>query len=206
MPTYNNLHSGEAGDSVRFDVTTHPAFQNLNRTDQHAARIAQAVIQLFAREGWLDLNATRRILDFGAGSGGPTLALVAMAESNGGSVEAVEQEQTSHLIAARGIVAADRLHTGDGLAFLGATEQVGRFNLITAFMLGPDPEGRLSDELLTAARLALVPGGQLLMTSDIQTVPAFQEACRQQGIGYNVTPLSFTEEVGSLPQAVLISF
>jgi precorrin-6B methylase 2 len=133
----------------------------------------------------LDLDATQRIVDFGAGRGGPTFALGLLAKENGGQVDAVELEeprgreiertgQTRHLNV--------RLHIANGLKWLGDQSMAGKkYDLITAFMLGPDKEGRLSKALLDAAQCVLAPEGKVFIASDDETMAAANEVCAASG-------------------------
>lgn len=187
------------------DVKSNPIFADLHSFYRTGAMRAAAILNLSEGLGYLDLSKSRRILDFGAGSGGPTLALTELAKLNGGTVEAVEAKPT-HVqdIIDLGIVSPERVILGDGLKILQTTSE--RYDLITSFMLGPDDEGgRLTRALLSSSRHALMPGGSILITSDAGTMTTVKRICEQEGVPHDYIQ-SVPLDGGFLPSAVIASF
>lgn len=104
---------------IRVAVEKHPDFQKLNVLQRSGAKWATSALQLAASMGHIDASRIKRIVDFGAGSGGPTFAVVRIGEAIGADVEAVEQnEQQAKEIVSDGILPEEKVHVGDGLAFL----------------------------------------------------------------------------------------
>ncbi len=194
---------------LQIDVESHPVFEGLDELQQWGARTAKNVLGISQTFGYIDLATRRRIVDFGAGSGGPTLSLVQLAEQNGGSVDAVESRspQVQDMIDS-GIIPAEHAHVGDGIDFLKSSgEAGGKFDLITAFMLGPDCSGQLTREVLSVAQGALDSGGQLLVTSEIDTMSTVRSVCDQLCVPYDyIHGVPMKGETGSLPNTLIASF
>ncbi len=146
-------------------------------------------------------------MDFGAGAGGPTIALTELVKLNGGSVEAIDSRPNliQDMIDS-GILPTDRAHHGDGLEFLSGTDSQDQYDLITAFMFGPDnTDGGLTNQLLDASQNALKAGGKLLITSDARTMPIVRGICNRPGINYNyITGVRL--ENGFMPDTIVASF
>ncbi len=156
-------------DAVRrIDVEAHPDFQGLNVLQRSGAKWATTALQLAVGMDYIDPARVKRIMDFGAGGGGPTFGLVRIGEAIGAEVEAVEQNaQLGGEISETGILPQERVHIGDGLAFLnGVQKDETGYDLVTAFMLGPDLSGDLMRRLAQASGKALKDGGNLVVTSD----------------------------------------
>lgn len=187
-------------------VEEDPIFTNLHSFHRQGAITAAAILNVSEGFGYLNLSKAKRILDFGAGSGGPTLALTELTRLNGGTVDAVEANSAfAQHIVDLGILSAGRVIVGNGLETLQTTSE--KYDLITAFMLGPDdPRGGLTRALLNSSRNALVPGGSILITSDTDTMTTVKRVCKQEGVPHDYIqgiPLGGND---FLPSAVIASF
>lgn len=148
------------------------------------------------RRGQLDLSETREMLDFGTGFGGPTLALVELAILNGGNVTGVdEKDNITGSLSDEKILDGDHYIIGDGLKVL--ENAASGYDLITAFMLGPDIDGQLSIKLIDLSRQSLKPKGKLLITSDHITIDFVTRACRYLNIDYRQVSPRYEGEVFS---------
>jgi hypothetical protein len=167
------------------DVSSHPWYPRLYGRHELGAMTAQAVLNYWAESGLLDLGNVRRSLDFGAGMAGPTTAPVQLARQNGGIAEAIDEIELNFLGSRpTSIVGPEHWHTGDGIEFLGSAASTGRYDLITAFMLGPDVEGELASNLFDVSRNALREDGRLVLTSDPWTMFAAKLVCEEQRISH----------------------
>lgn len=187
-------------------VEGNPIFTNLHSFHRRGATTAAAILNMGEGFGYLDLSKAKRILDFGAGSGGPTLALTELTRLNGGTVDAVEANSASAQdIVSLGILTADQVIVGDALETLQTTSE--KYDLITSFMLGPDDQqGSLTRALLYSSRNALEPGGSILITSDTSTMATVKQVCEQERIPHDYIrgiPLGGND---FLPSAVIASF
>ncbi len=101
----------------------------------------------------------------------------------GGQLIALEREAhcTQRLVDSQ-VLPADSVITGDGISFLQEGRQ--KFDLVTAFMLGPDIDGDFSARFLCAARNSLNPGGQVLVCSEIATMSAVRRVCTSQNFSF----------------------
>jgi SAM-dependent methyltransferase len=202
-----NYHNDSYPGATRLmvNIESHPNFAQLDpHVAQWGARTADTVLNMAQGHKYLDLSSKKKILDFGAGSGGPTLALVQLAEQTGGKVEAVEPWQKGVAeIVESGVLPAEDVYVEDGIEFLSKRGQSGnKFDLITAFMFGPDADGSFSNQLIAAASRALEPSGQLLVTSDGGTMEAVQHTCDLRGVKYE----HIYAIPGEVPETVIITF
>lgn len=196
----------QQNNAVVIDVQALEPYDLLDDYDQRQARTAARILQAAHELGCFDLSSARRLLDFGAGTGGPTLALRAAAEINDGRVEAVEAHpRIARVISDRQILPEQQVYACNGIKFLEQGNCRGSFDLITAFMLGPDMDGRLARRLLPAAQQALLASGCLLMTSDTISLMAFREACTEAGVEHRYIAAAETA-AGPRPGAVAVSF
>ena len=109
--------SHEAGD-LRLCVEAYLDFTELHPWQQLAAVRAQHSLNVMAIQGQLDLRASKRIFEYGAGTGGATYALGRLATLNGGSVEAAELEpEHAAEIAISGILPPENIHIGGCMDF-----------------------------------------------------------------------------------------
>lgn len=188
------------------DVRTSPIFDKLHSFHQTGALTAENVLNLSASYGYIDLARSKRLLDFGAGSGGPTLALTELAKLNGGSVEVVESNpRFAQDMIELGIVTPDKVHQANGIELLSSAASTDQYDLITAFMLGPDTNGGLTQQLLGASRNALQSSGKLLVTSDIGTMLTVRGVCDRVGVSYEYVA-GLPLETGPIPDVLIASF
>src|SRR3989344_7989374 len=75
---------------LQIDIGKHPAFAKFDSLGQGSAKRAINSLQVAIRMGYIDIGKVKRILDFGAGRGGPTFVLARVAEVIGADVEAIE--------------------------------------------------------------------------------------------------------------------
>ena len=167
------------------DVRSHPEFDRLDDYQKASAIAAQETLNQAAIQGRIDLSRAKRILDFGAGTGGATWTLAKLAELNDGQVEAVD---TNPNFTSK-IPLADRLavHTMDGITFLRDAAASGkRYDLITAFQIEPPADlmpGNLVDELLCRGQIVLATGGAIFITTEIKGL--VRGMCTVNGLGYH---------------------
>jgi len=170
-------------------TTPLPVFDRMEDMPKFGAMLAASRLLLCETLGFLNLSDAKRIVDFGAGRGGPTFALALLAEQNGGQVDAIEAESTRVAILEKTGMTESlpvRTHTADGIAWLAERAHEGsRYDLITSFMLGPDKHGYLSQALLDVSQEALASGGILLIVSDPDTMDAARAVCDEQSVYYH---------------------
>ncbi len=178
--------SHEVGD-LRLCVEAYLDFTELHPWQQLAAVRAQHSLNVMAIQGQLDLRASKRIFEYGAGTGGATYALGRLATLNGGSVEAAELEpEHAAEIAISGILPPENIHIGDGAWTLRQLNRKGkRFDLVAAFMFGPDYFGSRIGRLLHEVGPALDENGKFLVTSDPQTMEAARTVCFDNDIEFH---------------------
>jgi predicted O-methyltransferase YrrM len=187
---------------------SHPVFDRFEDVTRMYASIAASRLMLCNAMGFYDPRVPKRIVDFGAGRGGSTLALALLAEQNGGTVEALEVEpsrfkelEQSGLTQAMPVQA----HMVDGIDWLIDQAQQGeQFDLIAGCMLGPDFEGSLTKELLDISRTTLVPGGKLIVYSDKLTMKAARAACSEAATDYQLAS-GLIPGVSIVPDALVVT-
>lgn len=179
--------SGNQQAISRVDVERLPGYDRLDVLQKFGARVSARAIQLAVGMGYVNPDRMGRIIDFGAGSGGPTFALVGLGNAVGSRVEAVENnQQSAQKIIDSAILPEDQVHITDGLAYLGSAQSKDEsFDLVTAFMLGPDMEGSLFRRLAKASSTTLSGDGKLLITSDFGTLSTVKAISEQSGAKYN---------------------
>lgn len=187
------------------DVKAHPFFARLPYLHQWGALNAETALNLADAHGYIELGRIRRILDFGAGRGGPTFALLQLADFNGGVVDAVDlyEEDAVGALRTHGYISDDHVHHGDGLDFLRNVSGADRYDLVTAFMFGPDTCGDLALGLLEASRHALRTGGYLVINSDPDTMTAVQSVLSAEGQTFELIPGESLEPTW-LPDTVVV--
>lgn len=165
--------------------------ERLNSLQIWSARRALTGLVLAESFGYINFSNIRRILDFGAGMGGPTFALVSVGGVIDAEVEAVEVKSSlADVVVETGILPRDRVLGGrDGFTYLNSLPEQGiqPYDLITSFMFGPDREGDLFFRLTRAAQRSLAPTGFLLITSDPGTILAAELSCRISRVIYHRT-------------------
>ena len=193
---------------LQIDIGKHPTFAEFDSLGQGSAKRAINSLQAAIREGYLNVGKVKRILDFGAGRGGPTFVLTRVAKVIGADVEAIEKSDVdARYIVTSGILPANKVHIGNGVKFL--KKQPGEeYDLITGFMFGPDDaHASLFQKMARASSRALSPHGRLLINSEMRTVAEIErvakvnhiEYSRIQGVGRDLTTLIFPQaEVAKL--------
>lgn len=184
------LARNEAGpDSLRLNVDFSPEFRELDFSQQLGALRAQHSLNAMAQRGYLDLSECRRMFEFGPGPGGSTYVLAKLALLNGGSVEAAELSPVrAGIVANSGFLPPDALHVGDGGLILDQLTRDGhKFDLVAAFMFGPDfiSGGTRIRRLLPEIGPALADDGKFLVSSDPHTMEYVRAACHDAGIGFD---------------------
>ncbi len=197
---------------LQVTLQSQPAFANIAHESiyggQSEAEIAEetlSIIKVALKANALNPRQLTTIADFGAGTGLTTLALTTIAQETNGTVEALENwEAVADQIIASGILPREKvIKNTSGITYLNATEQTDKYNLITAFMLGPDTYGDLFRQLAAAASNALDPEGSLLVTSDEYTFAAAKAIA--QGSGSPVTIIPETQhDVNTTTPEILI--
>jgi hypothetical protein len=160
-----------------------PAPSACDETDASLVRLALHPLQAFGyayasrllaigiHQGWLDTDV-KRICDFGAGTGGPALALQAVFQVPAKNLILLEPHaaQASGL---RRLFPKSDVHEGDGLSRLKSGRET--YDLISAFMLGPnDADDGMVAQFIRCALPKLAQGGRLLICSDVATMQAVQ--------------------------------
>lgn len=202
IPLFSELNPRRSN----IDVSANPTFKRSDAFHQIGAMTAQTVLNQASNLGYIDLAKIKKILDFGAGVGGPTITLAHLAESNGGKAEAVDTSPVfAEFIAKLGILPPEYVHQGDGIELLSSADAQNTYDLITAFMLGPDGRGELIGNLIESSQRALTENGRLVITSDPMTMSTARRCCEQAGVVCNfVTGLPSTTSI--VPDAMVISF
>ena len=175
-----------SGDVLRLCIDTRQDFTQLLPWQQKAAVRAQSSLNAMVTRGHLDLRQCKRMFEFGAGTGGASFVLARLALLNGGTVEVaeLEPEHADHIVQSQ-ILPPESVHVGDGVNRLRQLARVGKkFDLLAAFMFGPDYFGHNIKRLLPAAGEALDNGGKLLVSSDPQTMEAVRTVCSDRGIEF----------------------
>lgn len=169
------------------DLESQSGFHDLHRIQQVGARVALAVLHQAKKVGLLDFTQIRRILDFGAGIGGPTFALSVVGRLYGAKVDAVEKAVVIANCMPPAII-DNHLIPGDGLSHLNSLDRRGlpKYDLVTAFMLGPDGMGELFKNLAQACGRGLTPNGRLLVTSDQISLFNAVALCEGLGVEYHL--------------------
>ena len=144
-------------------------------------RYASALLRQVLKQGALNPKKVHSICDFGAGLGGPSLALQNRFSKYLKRFVLLE-ENTLQARFAQKILPAVEISQRDGLSCLRQTEQ--RFDLITAFMLGPDyyDDGLVQDFIAVASQ-RLTEQGAILIASDVATMKVVQSQIKTQYAG-----------------------
>ena len=131
-------------------------------------RYAMRLLDLLVNHGLLDADQIQTICDFGAGTGGPTLALRDFFKCPTRNLTALES-YAPQVRMLQALLPEAQIYDGDGLDWLSGHHQ--RYDLITAFMLGPDDEDhQLVSHFLNEAIACLKPNGKLIIGSDVATM------------------------------------
>lgn len=162
-----------------------PEFSSLIYLQQQGATDALSSLRRVTETGILDLTMVRRIADFGAGIGGPTFTLVTIARLIGAEVDALEKPSIGRFIP--GFLRDEHIHFGDGTVYLNSLDERGipKYDLVTAFMLGPDEAEDLFRDLAQACGRGLNPNGNLFVTSDSTTLFWAVAVCEGSRVKYS---------------------
>ncbi len=164
----------EVKDSIlAIDLERVPDFKRLDKIQSFEARAAIETLKYCSGSGCINFSDVRSIADFGADEGGLTFALQALARTIKAKVTAIEKEACfAELIVELGTISEKNLKIGNGLKYLeGLRGYSGHgFDLITAFMFGPDWSGNYFRQLANASYYSLNQGGNLLLNSDRLTM------------------------------------
>ncbi len=118
-------------------------------------------------KGWLTRRQVRSVCDFGSGTGGPALAILAFFGLPADRLTLLESQETQ-AARLRELFPKSRVVAGNGLLWLGSCRE--RYDLITAFMLGPDAGDGLTLEFVQRALPRLTRTGRLLICTDTATM------------------------------------
>ena len=122
--------------------------------------LARTALLTASEHGYLDLSTIHRILDFGSGLGGPTLAIIDTTKPYKPHIDAIERQQIFVQLSSQlGILPSENIIHGNGIEYLKQFSQSGivPYDLITAFRLGPDPQGRIFREIAASTITSLTP-------------------------------------------------
>lgn len=162
-----------------------PDFAELDALQQMSARRAAFFMNFCHQAGHVDLAKKRRLLDFGAGIGGTTFALLTLAKANAAQVHAVEiNPEHAKRLESLPAMTGRQVHVQDGVTLLEKPPQNKKFDLVTAFLFGPDKSGGLSEAFVRAADHGLEPDGHILLDSDRPTMNFVMAACDRHGRRY----------------------
>jgi hypothetical protein len=141
-------------------------------------RYASALLKQVLRQACIDPRQVHSICDFGAGLGGPSLALQSCFSQPLKQLVLLEANPLQSSFAKKLLLSAE-VFQGNGLDWLERTER--RFDLITAFMLGPDyDDDGFVRHFLAAALNRLNEKGSLLIASDVATMQVVQGYLQEQ--------------------------
>lgn len=183
-----------------------PGFDRLDSFQIFVAKLALVPLQLADSLGYIDFARVKRIADFGAGNGGSTFALATIARALGATVTAIEEEGVmADKIVQAGILPAESVIKADGLEYLNSlsTKGIQDYDLVTAFMLGPDRDGTLFRNLAQACSTALNPNGNLLVTSDTVTIEVVRKVAQASGVSFNRVQ-GFSEGKDIVPTTIIV--
>ncbi|HEY9687570.1 MAG TPA: class I SAM-dependent methyltransferase [Coleofasciculaceae cyanobacterium] len=132
-------------------------------------RYACQLLQRAVRNHDLDPNCIHSVCDFGSGVGGPALATQAFFNLPAHQMTLLE-EDPRQVRGLHKLLPGAEILEGDGLQWLAATQK--QFDLITAYMLGPDfHHSGLAEGFIHAATACLSSHhGKLLIATDIATM------------------------------------
>lgn len=206
-PRYNN-----AGEYLLPPINLRAAgavdLSTLDADVNDKAERTQQVLNVALGLGILTAKNTQRVLDFGAGYGGPTYVVSRMLANIAAtgvrtSLQAVERnaDVAAEIIDA-GILPSDAVHVRDGIAFLNDPTTSEAFDLVTAFWAGPFFEGETARTFLRSSQRALAPAGRVLLTSDCGTTAFTKAECKSLGLPYE--SVSGTEIKGAPPTEEII--
>jgi hypothetical protein len=192
--------------SIRIEKTA--GFERLDEYQQFNAKLSAMSILMSVQAGYLDFNRIRRITDFGSGSGGPTFTLVEIGKRVKAHIDAIEEDpKFAQQIIKSGILPEENVNITDGIAYFMSMGEKGieKYDLITAFMLGPDPDMSLFRRLVKACTTALNEGGNLLITSDTCTFSAIKKILESLQIPFHFIAGVMDEKEITVQNTLIIS-
>ncbi len=177
--------------NVRFGTTQRiqsikqtPEYGSLDNSQKFVAGIAYQILTITGELGYIQPGEISSVCDFGSGAGGPLIALKRFFNLPPGHLQALEQDPAqARQIIQNGILPSSDVQIGDGLAYLRQGRQ--KYDLLTAFMLGPDESGVLANALFKEVPRSLSPHGKLLVYSDIGTMPVVRKCCEEQQLPFD---------------------
>ncbi len=178
------VDNGDISALFHLRLDAQKGFEKIETFQKARAQSALILIKLALARGLLTPAHFRRVIDFGAGRGGTTFALVNIAKIVEGEVEAVEEDPERGLkIVNAGILPIEFVHIGEGIASLEslATNESNEVDLVTSFMLQPSQNGQLFRALATVSSCLLTDMGLLLVNSDLKTLNGVETICRESG-------------------------
>lgn len=201
MEIKDNHHRGEEFERYL------SSYQNDPTRSRHEGRelAILAALQIAVRKGFIDFSKITSAFDFGAGYGGPTMALKYFLHSDA-ILEAAEPNPAKAAeIVHFGIVPRDRIYK-DGFRYLADQRGQGcSIDLITAFMFGPEGEEITFEKFIKKAAAVISSDGQIILTTDGYTFRSVMNQCRDNGIEFEVNPGACTTcTMSSIPSTLHI--
>lgn len=162
---------------------------------------ASQLLAKLSRQGILDASRIQSVCDFGTGTGGPALAMqdffqlpaqkLSLLESHAAQVESLRQ-----------LFPQSNVYYGDGITWLSRTHR--QYDLMSAFMLGPDYENEgLVSEFVRLALPRLTTHGLLLICSDVATMHGVK-VCLENTAGIDCHWLVMDDGAECLPVTVAV--
>lgn len=173
--------------ALSINLETNPKFENLNKLDKFSARLSSTALKLSISAGYIEPQKIKSIFEFGAGSGGSTLALKSVADSAGATLEVAEENtRLAESLKSQKILPDENIFVGDGIVKLKKDAAEGkRYNLVAAFMLGPLMErADLTGKFFGAAADALEEDGKIIITSDAGSIAHVEMLLKRRMLPY----------------------
>lgn len=144
---------------------SNPMWQSMNPLQQGGAKRAQESLLLGYEEHKLaPIHYQGKVLDFGCGVGGSTYSLAL----NAREVTAVDNTSSLEELKRLRLPNVSPIDS-DGLALMAQTPD-NTYDMVVAYMLGPDDKGDFIDAFYTQANRIITPNGRILVTSDPNTL------------------------------------
>ncbi|MBI2049564.1 class I SAM-dependent methyltransferase [Candidatus Roizmanbacteria bacterium] len=144
---------------------TDPTWQSMNPLQKGGAQRAQgSLLQGYEEHKLAPVHFQGKVLDFGCGVGGSTYVL----SHNATEVTAVDKSEILTELRVLGLPNVS-IVDGDGIALMAQTPD-NTYDMVVAYMLGPDDRGDFIDAFYTQANRIINPNGRILVTSDGNTM------------------------------------